>query len=121
MVLALKELSIRGDFRTTVEYLIKVMESEAFMNHKIDTEWLDARIAQNDQVRELLLVFCFFVFFFFWNFINSISLDYEIFSFPRYLVLYSMQFDSVQIRWLRFTQMYTIVRDILFSRWIHYD
>ncbi|CAH8869203.1 unnamed protein product [Trichobilharzia szidati] len=50
IVLALKELSIRGDFRTTVEYLIKVMESEAFMNHKIDTDWLDTRIAQNDQV-----------------------------------------------------------------------
>ncbi|CAH8552725.1 unnamed protein product [Schistosoma turkestanicum] len=61
MVLALKELSIRGDFRTTVEYLIKVMESEAFMNHKIDTEWLDTRIAQNDQVEKpdiLLGVIC---------------------------------------------------------------
>ncbi|CAH8626787.1 unnamed protein product [Schistosoma curassoni] len=61
MVLALKELSIRGDFRTTVEYLIKVMESEAFMNHKINTEWLDARIAQNDQVEKpdiLLGVIC---------------------------------------------------------------
>ncbi|CAH8657551.1 unnamed protein product [Schistosoma rodhaini] len=61
MVLALKELSIRGDFRTTVEYLIKVMECEVFMNHKIDTEWLDARIAQNDQVEKpdiLLGVIC---------------------------------------------------------------
>ncbi|XP_018652089.1 acetyl-CoA carboxylase [Schistosoma mansoni] len=61
MVLALKELSIRGDFRTTVEYLIKVMECEAFMNHKINTEWLDARIAQNDQVEKpdiLLGVIC---------------------------------------------------------------
>ncbi|KAH8862498.1 Acetyl-CoA carboxylase [Schistosoma japonicum] len=61
MVLALKELSIRGDFRTTVEYLIKVMESEAFINHKIDTEWLDTRIAQKDQVEKpdvLLGVIC---------------------------------------------------------------
>ncbi|OON20696.1 biotin carboxylase domain protein [Opisthorchis viverrini] len=49
LVLALKELSIRGDFRTTVEYLIKVMESEEFMNHEIDTDWLDFRIAKKDQ------------------------------------------------------------------------
>ncbi|KAA3676706.1 acetyl-CoA carboxylase / biotin carboxylase 1 [Paragonimus westermani] len=61
LVLALKELSIRGDFRTTVEYLIKIMESEAFMNHKIDTDWLDKRIAQKDQVEKpdlLLGVVC---------------------------------------------------------------
>ncbi|KAK4475691.1 hypothetical protein MN116_000638, partial [Schistosoma mekongi] len=61
IVLALKELSIRGDFRTTVEYLIKVMESEAFINHQIDTEWLDRRIAQKDQVEKpdvLLGVIC---------------------------------------------------------------
>ena len=30
MVVALKELSIRGDFRTTVEYLIKLLELKAF-------------------------------------------------------------------------------------------
>ena len=30
MVVALKELSIRGDFRTTVEYLIKLLETRAF-------------------------------------------------------------------------------------------
>jgi acetyl-CoA carboxylase/biotin carboxylase 1 len=30
MIVALKELSIRGDFRTTVEYLIKLLELEAF-------------------------------------------------------------------------------------------
>ena len=29
MVVALKELSIRGDFRTTVEYLIKLLETPA--------------------------------------------------------------------------------------------
>ncbi|KAF6778945.1 hypothetical protein AHF37_01156 [Paragonimus kellicotti] len=61
LVLALKELSIRGDFRTTVEYLIKIMESEAFMNHRIDTDWLDKRIAQKDQVEKpdlLLGVVC---------------------------------------------------------------
>lgn len=31
------------------------MESDAFMNHKIDTDWLDMRIAQKDQVRASLI------------------------------------------------------------------
>lgn len=30
LVVALKELSIRGDFRTTVEYLITLLETECF-------------------------------------------------------------------------------------------
>ena len=30
LVIALKELSIRGDFRTTVEYLITLLETETF-------------------------------------------------------------------------------------------
>lgn len=30
LVIALKELSIRGDFRTTVEYLITLLETESF-------------------------------------------------------------------------------------------
>lgn len=30
LVIALKELSIRGDFRTTVEYLITLLETEKF-------------------------------------------------------------------------------------------
>ena len=45
MVLALKELSIRGDFRTTVEYLISLLETEDFINNEFDTAWLDALIA----------------------------------------------------------------------------
>ncbi|KAM8960679.1 LOW QUALITY PROTEIN: acetyl-CoA carboxylase 2 [Pelodytes ibericus] len=49
MVMALKELSIRGDFRTTVEYLIKLLETESFQNNEIDTGWLDHLIA--DKVR----------------------------------------------------------------------
>ncbi|XP_053558098.1 acetyl-CoA carboxylase 2 isoform X2 [Bombina bombina] len=49
MVVALKELSIRGDFRTTVEYLIKLLETESFQNNEIDTGWLDHLIA--DKVR----------------------------------------------------------------------
>lgn len=44
MVVALKELSIRGDFRTTVEYLIKLLETEAFEENTITTGWLDELI-----------------------------------------------------------------------------
>lgn len=46
LVLALKELSIRGDIRTTVEYLIKLLEMEAFRENSITTAWLDTLIAE---------------------------------------------------------------------------
>ncbi|KAM9195093.1 acetyl-CoA carboxylase 2 isoform 2-T2 [Dugong dugon] len=52
MVMALKELSIRGDFRTTVEYLINLLETESFQNNDIDTEWLDHLIAQKVQAEK---------------------------------------------------------------------
>ncbi|KAL2832844.1 acetyl-CoA carboxylase [Aspergillus cavernicola] len=45
MVIALKELSIRGDFRTTIEYLIKLLETPAFEGNKITTGWLDELIS----------------------------------------------------------------------------
>lgn len=45
-MIALKELSIRGDFRTTVEYLITLLETPAFQDNNIDTSWLDALIAE---------------------------------------------------------------------------
>ena len=51
MVVALKEVSIRGDFRTTVEYLIKLLEHESFMKNQIDTGWLDVLISERVQVR----------------------------------------------------------------------
>lgn len=50
MVVALKELSIRGDFRTTVEYLIKLLETESFQHNSIDTGWLDRLISEKMQV-----------------------------------------------------------------------
>ena len=56
MVLALKEISIRGDFRTTVEYLIKLLEDEKFRNNIIDTGWLDFLIAERVQVRNFNLM-----------------------------------------------------------------
>jgi hypothetical protein len=45
MVVALRELSIRGDFRTTVEYMIKLLETPAFEENSITTEWLDQLIS----------------------------------------------------------------------------
>lgn len=52
-MVALKELSIRGDFRTTVEYLIKLLETESFQSNEIDTGWLDHLIAEKVQVGEM--------------------------------------------------------------------
>ncbi|KAI9293200.1 acetyl-CoA carboxylase [Neoconidiobolus thromboides FSU 785] len=45
MVVALKELSIRGDFRTTVEYLIRLLETNEFTDNTINTGWLDTLIS----------------------------------------------------------------------------
>jgi acetyl-CoA carboxylase / biotin carboxylase 1 len=47
MVLALKELSIRGDISTTVDYISKLIELEDFVANNIDTGWLDAIIKDN--------------------------------------------------------------------------
>ena len=46
-IVALKELQIRGDIRTTTEYIIKLMQSDDFVNNKIDTDWLDGRLANH--------------------------------------------------------------------------
>lgn len=48
-MLALRDLSIRGDFRTTVEYLITLLESDNFKENTIDTAWLDTLIAERKQ------------------------------------------------------------------------
>ncbi|KAI4536359.1 hypothetical protein MG293_013751 [Ovis ammon polii] len=52
MVVALKELSIRGDFRTTVEYLTNLLETENFQSNDIDTSWLDNLIAEKVQAEK---------------------------------------------------------------------
>lgn len=44
MVVSLKELNIRGDFRTIVEYLIMLLEKPAFEQNQISTAWLDGLI-----------------------------------------------------------------------------
>ncbi|WFD46835.1 acetyl-coenzyme-A carboxylase [Malassezia furfur] len=46
MVFSLKEISIRGEFRTTVEYLIMLLEMEAFAENRITTGWLDGLIQE---------------------------------------------------------------------------
>lgn len=51
-MIALKELSIRGDFRTTVEYLITLLETRSFQENSIDTAWLDILIAERMQAEK---------------------------------------------------------------------
>jgi len=50
MVLALKELSIRGDISTTIDYICKLLELEDFIDNEIDTAWLDKLIQSNQLV-----------------------------------------------------------------------
>ena len=47
MSLALKELSIRGDIRTTVEYLRMILENDDFKNNYITTTWLEKIMKSN--------------------------------------------------------------------------
>jgi acetyl-CoA carboxylase/biotin carboxylase 1 len=53
MVMALKELSIRGEFRTTVEYLIELLEREVYCENSFDTAWLDGLIAAQAEAGHL--------------------------------------------------------------------
>eukprot|EP00834_Sanchytrium_tribonematis_P001027 NODE_22_length_42145_cov_1.310612.p1 type:complete len:2002 gc:universal NODE_22_length_42145_cov_1.310612:25236-19231(-) len=41
LIVALRELSIQSEFRTSVAYLVKLMETETFVKNKYNTEWLD--------------------------------------------------------------------------------
>lgn len=61
LVVALKELSIRGDFGTTVEYLIKLLETEEYQTNNITTGWLDRLIAEKVKAKRpdtMLAVIC---------------------------------------------------------------
>ena len=44
LVLALKEIEVRGEIRTTVEYLVQLLETKEFKENTIDTSWLDGII-----------------------------------------------------------------------------
>ncbi|KAL9191373.1 hypothetical protein ACHAXT_001079 [Thalassiosira profunda] len=46
MCMALKELSIRGDISTTVDYIGKLIELDDFIGNNIDTGWLDRIIKE---------------------------------------------------------------------------
>ena len=46
LVLALKEIDVRGDIRSSVEYLIKLLETQEFKDNTIDTSWLDGIIRE---------------------------------------------------------------------------
>ncbi|KAJ0232077.1 Acetyl-CoA carboxylase [Hirschfeldia incana] len=45
MVLALKEIQIRGEVRTNVDYTIDLLHASEYRENKIHTGWLDSRIA----------------------------------------------------------------------------
>ncbi len=52
LVVALKELSIRGDFRTIVEHLVMILERQEFMNNSLNTGWLDVMIANKERAKK---------------------------------------------------------------------
>lgn len=61
MIVALKELSIRGDFKTTVEYLISLLETKEFENNTFTTGWLDELISRNvatEKPDKIIAVLC---------------------------------------------------------------
>ena len=51
MLMALKEVKIRGEIRTTVDYIIDMIQEPDFVLQRVHTAWLDNRIAQ--QVTDL--------------------------------------------------------------------
>lgn len=53
MVLALKNLTIRSEFRTTVEYLVELLEREDYRENRFDTAWLDGLIAKKGPSKRL--------------------------------------------------------------------
>lgn len=61
MIMALKELSIRGEFRTTVEYLIKLLETQDFAGNTVHTGWLDNLISKKMAIEKpdlMAMVIC---------------------------------------------------------------
>ena len=49
MVVALKEVKIRGEIRTIVDYGVEMIQHPDFVNNNIHTGWLDSRIASHVQ------------------------------------------------------------------------
>lgn len=46
MILALKDLNIRGEFKNTNEFLLRLLETPEFTNNEFTTGWLDSLITQ---------------------------------------------------------------------------
>ena len=58
LVVALKELSIRGDFRTIVEHLIMLLEKTEFIKNSMNTGWLDELIAKKEKAETSRIFEC---------------------------------------------------------------
>eukprot|EP01116_Phalansterium_solitarium_P020509 TRINITY_DN6083_c0_g1_i2.p1 TRINITY_DN6083_c0_g1~~TRINITY_DN6083_c0_g1_i2.p1 ORF type:complete len:1954 (+),score=684.67 TRINITY_DN6083_c0_g1_i2:86-5863(+) len=61
LVLALKDLSIRGDISNARAFLLQLLETDVFKNNKYTTEWLDGLIAAKVSAKKLdpwLVVIC---------------------------------------------------------------
>lgn len=56
MIMALKELTIRGEIRHSAEYIIQVMMSPDFIQNKISTAWLDERLLLGKDTPEAVAV-----------------------------------------------------------------
>lgn len=52
LVLALKEIEVRGEIRTTVKYLVQLLETDAFKQNTIDTSWLDGILREKSVTLE---------------------------------------------------------------------
>jgi acetyl-CoA carboxylase/biotin carboxylase 1 len=46
LILALMEIEVRGEIRTTVEYLVQLQETKEFIENTIDTAWWDGIIKE---------------------------------------------------------------------------
>ena len=44
LIWGLQQLQIRGDIRTPIEFLKRLLQQPAFVNHTLNTEWLDSII-----------------------------------------------------------------------------
>uniref|UniRef100_A0A7S1I8U2 Acetyl-CoA carboxylase n=1 Tax=Eutreptiella gymnastica TaxID=73025 RepID=A0A7S1I8U2_9EUGL len=52
MVMALSQLRIKGEIRTTYEYVMNLLERPEFTNCDVSTAWLDGLLATNEQLSQ---------------------------------------------------------------------
>lgn len=50
LVIALSELCVNADFRTTTEYLVELLEHHDFQNNSFSTAWLDSLLAAKQEI-----------------------------------------------------------------------